>query len=147
MPPINCARGMGRALIGRMRNGLLVLAGLVAFIGAALFAPGPARSDCAQIQSSCFEHCFDTETESARLSACRNRCAIQFCQDTPSVCRATDQSVCSNSFRSCTGACQSLASVPSAIAQNELACSQTCCVRYKACLQQRSCDVTTIVCP
>jgi hypothetical protein len=145
--PINCARGVGRALIGHMRNGLLVLAGLIALIGAALFAPGPAHSDCAQIQSSCFEHCVDTETESARLSACRNRCAIQFCQDTPSVCRATDQSVCSNSFRSCSGACQSLASSTSAIAQNELACSQTCCVRYKACLQQRSCDVTTIVCP
>jgi hypothetical protein len=138
---------MGRALIGRMRNGLLVLSGLIALIGAVLLASGPARSDCAQIRSSCFEHCFDTETETARLSACRNRCSIQFCQDTPSVCRATDQSVCSTSFRSCTGACQSLASVPSAIAQNELACSQTCCVRYKACLQQRSCDVTTIVCP
>jgi hypothetical protein len=144
---MNCARGVGRALIGRMRNGLLVLAGFIALIGAALFAPGPARSDCAQIQSSCFQHCGDTETDSARLSACRNRCAIQFCQDTPSVCRATDQSVCSNSFRSCNGACQSIAAVPSAIAQNELACSQTCCVRYKACLQQRACDVTSIVCP
>jgi hypothetical protein len=130
-----------------MRDFLLVLAGLVTLIGAALFAPGSARSDCAQIRSSCFAHCVDTETNSARLSACRNRCAVQFCQDTPSVCRATDQSVCSTSFRSCNGACESATFVPSAIAQNQLACSRTCCVRYKACLQLRACDVTSIVCP
>jgi hypothetical protein len=130
-----------------MRALLLLSACILIVVGALVSGPGDALSDCASIRGSCINHCFDRETNAARLSACRNRCAIQFCQDPPAVCRPTDQSVCNTSFGSCNGACESATTVPSAIAQNQIACSRTCCVRYKACLSLRSCDVSTIICP
>jgi len=130
-----------------MRALPLLAACTLIVVSALVSGPREALSDCASIRSSCINQCFDRETSAARLSACRNRCAIQFCQDPPAVCRATDQSVCNTSFRSCNGACETATTIPSAAAQTQAACSRTCCVRYKACLSLRSCDVSTIICP
>lgn len=130
-----------------MRILLLAAACTLVFATAAMWGSEEALSDCAAIRGACIDHCFSGETNASRQSACRNRCAIAFCQDTPSVCRPTDQTVCNISLRSCNGACDAAASVPSALAQNQVACSRVCCVQFKACMAQRSCDTSTIACP
>ena len=55
--------------------------------------------------------CNNRETTQAGFQACSNRCLIQSCQDTVIECRAGDQTVCNNGFRSCNNGCDALASI------------------------------------
>jgi len=109
--------------------------------------PASAQSNCAAQRSACVAACNDRETSQPRFQACANRCSIQSCRDTVIECRAGDQTVCNNGFRSCNNGCDALASIPTAAAiQNQTACQSRCCTQFKVCLVQRGCDVGTITC-
>lgn len=130
-----------------MRSLLLAAACTLIFATTVFWGSGEALSDCAATRSACIDHCVGSNTNSSRQSACVNRCVIAFCQDTPSVCRPTDQTVCNTSFRSCNGACDAASLIPSAIAQTQISCNRACCVQFKSCLALRSCEVSAIACP
>jgi hypothetical protein len=107
-------------------------------------SPQPAYADCAAVRAACIDHCRG-EVDATRAQACANRCSIAFCQDVPTTCRPGDQRVCNDGFRSCNGVCDALASIPTAAAAvNANACANKCCSQFKACLNQRSCDTSSI---
>jgi len=84
-----------------MRIILLAGACITLFTTLVVWGPAAALADCAAVRNSCIAHCKSTNTDAARISACANRCSIEFCQDIPSTCRPGDQSVCNDDFRSC----------------------------------------------
>lgn len=113
-----------------------------------LLAPGEARAvDCGEARGACVANCGKIIGNPARLQACVNRCSIGVCPVLPQACRPGDQTVCNTGFSSCQGACDALAAIPSAAATvNATACASRCCSNFKACLSQRSCDVSGLVC-
>jgi hypothetical protein len=128
-----------------MRTLLLAAACIALFATAVVWRSGGALADCAAIRGACIDHCRN-ETDSSRISACVTRCSIAFCRDTPATCRPGDQAVCNDDFRSCNGACAAAAAIPSAITQDAAICATNCCNRFKACLNQRFCDTSSINC-
>lgn len=128
-----------------MRTLLLAAACITLFATAMVCRSGAALSDCAAVRAACIDHCRN-ETNASRINTCVSRCSIAFCQDTPATCRPGDQSVCTDDFRSCNGACAAAAAIPSAVAQDSALCGTGCCNRFKACLNQRFCDTSSIDC-
>jgi hypothetical protein len=133
---------------GTMRTLLLAAACVVLFATAMVSRPDDGLAiNCAAVRSACVSTCNNRETSQAGFQACSNRCSIQSCRDTVIECRAGDQTVCNNGFRSCNNGCDALASIPTAAAiQNQTACQSRCCTQFKVCLVQRGCDVGTITC-
>jgi hypothetical protein len=131
-----------------MRTLLLAAACVVLFATAIVWRPDDGLAiNCAAVRSACVAACNNRETSQAGFQACSNRCSIQSCRDTVIECRAGDQTVCNNGFRSCNNGCDALASIPTAAAiQNQTACQSRCCTQFKVCLVQRGCDVGTIAC-
>jgi hypothetical protein len=126
-----------------------------------LFATAPAMAvDCAAIQAACLDHCRTIARTpqqniivgTAQEKNCENRCSIASCQQTPlaaRLCDATAQSICNNSFTSCTGACITSVATTAAIIQSQASCTTACCTARKVCLAQRQCaigDITAITC-
>jgi hypothetical protein len=124
-----------------------------------LLATTPAMAvDCAAIRAACIDQCQNragatgqqplvTGTLAAGVKACVNRCSIAPCQQTPltaRVCDATAQTICSSSFRSCTDACITSFAATAAIIQAQASCTTSCCTKFKLCLGQRQCDISTI---
>jgi hypothetical protein len=129
-----------------MRVSFLVAASLTLLCLGLLVAPAHAL-DCGEMRSSCTAECARIIDNNARLQACANRCSLMVCPSIVQTCRAGDQTVCRNGFSSCSGACDALAAIPTAAAiTNASACQARCCTNYKACLSQRSCDVSGLTC-
>ena len=111
--------------------------------------------DCAAIRAACLERCrtvFGTGTtqqsQTAQQKNCANRCSIASCQQTPlaaRLCDATAQTICNNSFTSCTDACITSTATTQAILQAQASCTTSCCTKFKLCLGQRQCDLRGIV--
>lgn len=130
-----------------MRILLLAAASLMLLSTTLLIGSSAKAVDCGELRSACVANCASIVDNPARLQACANRCSIGVCPTIPSTCRAGDQTVCRNGFSSCNGACDALAAIPTAAAiVNASACSAKCCTNFKACLSQRSCDVSGVVC-
>ena len=117
-----------------------------------LLATAPAIAvDCAAVRAACVERC-QTITGTAQQKNCANRCSISSCQQTPlaaRLCDATAQSICNNSFTSCTDACITSVATTAAIIQSQASCTTACCTKRKVCLAQRQCeigDITAITC-
>jgi len=113
-----------------------------------LLAMAPAMAvDCAAIRAACVERC-QTIAGTAQQKACANRCSISSCQQTPlaaRLCDATAQSICSNSFRSCSDACTTSFAATQAIISAQASCTTSCCTKFKLCLAQRQCDLRGII--
>jgi hypothetical protein len=124
-----------------------------------LLAKAPAMAlDCAAVQAACVDQCQNragatgqqplvTGTLAAGVKACVNRCSIAPCQQTPlsaRLCDATAQSLCNNSFRSCTDGCITSSAATAAVIQAQGSCTTSCCTKFKLCLGQRQCDISTI---
>lgn len=136
------------AIRGPPSNMRIVLVAAASILSIALAcAPRPALAvDCSEVRASCLDHC-RTEVDATRARACANRCSVAFCQDTSRFCRPGDQKVCTDGFRSCNTTCAALASIPTAAAAvGADACVTKCCSQFKACLNQRSCDTSTLNC-
>jgi hypothetical protein len=130
-----------------MRVASLVAVSLSLICLALLRVPPALAVDCGELRSSCTAQCARIIDNNARLQACTNRCSLMVCPDIVQTCRAGDQTVCNNGFSSCNGACDALAAIPTAAAlTNADACRSRCCTNFRACLSQRSCDVSGIVC-
>jgi len=100
-----------------MRTLLLAAACVVLFATAIVLRPDDGLAiNCAAVRSACVSACNNRETSQAGFQACSNRCSIQSCRDTVIECRAGDQTVCNNGFRSCNNGCDALASIPTAAA-------------------------------
>ena len=112
-----------------------------------LLATAPAIAvDCAAIRAACVERC-QTIAGTAQQKACANRCSISSCQQTPlaaRTCDATAQSICNNSFRSCSDACITSVAATQAIIQAQASCRTSCCTKFKVCLAQRQCEIGSI---
>ena len=112
-----------------------------------LLATAPAMAvDCAAIRAACVERC-QTIAGTAQQKACANRCSISSCQQTPlaaRLCDATAQSICNNSFTSCTDACITSTATTQAIIQAQASCTTSCCTNFKLCLAQSQCEIGTI---
>ena len=69
----------------------------------------------------------------------------QSLQPTPSACSAGSQSVrvCNDDFRSCSSVCTATALDVNA---DVAGCSARCCSNFKACLNIRRCDASSINC-
>ena len=113
-----------------------------------LLAAAPAMAvDCAAIRAACVERC-QTLAGPAQQKACANRCSISSCQQTPlaaRLCDATAQSICSNSFRSCSDACTTSFAATQAIISAQASCTTSCCTKFKLCLAQRQCEIGNII--
>ena len=126
-----------------------------------LLATVPAMAvDCAAIQAACVDHCRTIARTpqqniivgTAQQKNCENRCSIASCQQTPlaaRLCDATSQSICNNSFTSCTDACITSTATTQADVQSQASCTTACCTQRKVCLAQRQCEIgliTAITC-
>jgi hypothetical protein len=145
-------RSVSERLREAMRTFLRAAACIVLFAG-----PAMAR-DCAAIRAACVDQCQNragatgtqplvTGTLAAQVRACINRCSIAPCQQTPlaaRLCDATAQSICNNGFRACNGGCTPSTATTQALLLNQAACTNSCCNKFKQCLMQRQCDISTI---
>ena len=113
-----------------------------------VLATAPAMAvDCAAIRAACVDRC-QTITGTAQQKNCANRCSISSCQQTPlaaRLCDATAQSICNNSFRSCTDACTTSFAATQAIISAQASCTTSCCTKFKLCLGQRQCEIGNII--
>ena len=119
-----------------------------------LLATAPAIAvDCAAIRAACVDRCqtvFGNSQQSrttAEQKNCANRCSIASCQQTPlaaRLCDATAQTICNNGFTACTDACISSTATTAAIIQSQASCTTSCCTKFKLCLGERQCDISTI---
>jgi hypothetical protein len=127
---------------------------LMATASMMLLATTPAMAvDCAAIRAACVDRCqtvFGNAQQSrttAEQKNCANRCSISSCQQTPlaaRTCDATAQSICNNSFTSCTDACITSTATTQAILQAQASCTTSCCTKLKLCLGQRQCEIGSI---
>ena len=112
-----------------------------------LLATAPAMAvDCAAVRAACVKRC-QTIAGPAQQQACANRCSISSCQQTPlaaRLCDATAQSICSNSFRSCSDSCITSSAATAAVIQTQASCTTSCCTKFKVCLAQRQCEIGSI---
>jgi len=123
-----------------------------------LSAAAAMAVDCAAIRAACIDQCQNragatgqlnpvTGTLAARVEACVNRCSIAPCQQTPlsdRLCDTTGQGICNNGFQSCNNACIPSTATTAAQIQSQASCSAFCCTKFKQCLSQRQCDISTI---
>jgi hypothetical protein len=73
--------------------------------------------------------------------------SIAPCQQTPlsdRLCDTTGQGICNNGFQSCNNACIPSTATTAAQIQSQASCSAFCCTKFKQCLSQRQCDISTI---
>jgi hypothetical protein len=123
-----------------------------------LSAAAAMAVDCAAIRAACIDQCQNraaatgqlnpvTGTLAARVEACVNRCSIAPCQQAPlsdRLCDTTGQGICNNGFQSCNNACIPSTATTAAQIQSQASCSAFCCTKFKQCLSQRQCDISTI---
>jgi hypothetical protein len=121
-------------------------------------APSAMAVDCAAIRAACIDQCQNragatgqlnpvTGNLGARVEACINRCSIAPCQQTPlsaRLCDATGQRICNTGFQSCNNTCIPSTATTAAQIQSQPSCSTFCCTKFKQCLSNRQCDISTI---
>jgi len=97
---------------GTMRTLLLAAACVILFATAIVWRPDDGLAiNCAAVRSASSLPATTGRPARRGFQACSNRCSIQSCQDTVIECRAGDQTVCNNGFRSCNNGCDALASI------------------------------------